>query len=434
MLELEVIPEHGLSSEQIEFLLGMHFSSAVSSIQSHVGHIKGVEISYCDKDPLAFDLSIKLSQDGIKLMFDSTSQRLKIIEVYDLSLVRLKYGDLLFNCPDVSPTIEQIDQSFGATRPGVYDEDKKIFTLTFRGLAFEFPAETEFQPSYGGSRRELGKLQFPPGSSPCVSNMAIYTGSSLAECAAPAAPLSRYPSLACRAVEVVRSGDSTLGLTLVLEPNLGEVGRSSFPARGNTSEYLKKTIKFGDSVQDVMSAVGAPNRIFYKSEDKMKIHSPNAHRKASQLKSDYFYNYFTFGMDLLFDAKHNKVKKFILHTNFPGHYNFNMYHRCEFSLTLKKSEGSNVKAAPSSVHISPYSKWEGVANLFNPAERPVVLNRASSTNTTNPFGSTFCYGYQDIIFEVMPNGHIASLTLYLPPGKTLYKDIGEADQSCLLPL
>ena len=28
----------------------------------------------------------------------------------------------------------------------------------------------------------------------------------------------------------------------------------------------------------------------------MKIHSPNAHRKASLLKSDYFYNYFTFGM------------------------------------------------------------------------------------------------------------------------------------------
>ena len=53
--------------------------------------------------------------------------------------------DLYFNCPDVSPTIEQIDQSFGATRPGVLDEEKKIFTLTFRGLAFEFPAETKFQ-------------------------------------------------------------------------------------------------------------------------------------------------------------------------------------------------------------------------------------------------------------------------------------------------
>ena len=53
------------------------------------------------------------------------------------------------------------------------------------------------------------------------------------------------------------------------------------------------------------------------------------------------------------------------------------------------------------VHMTPFTKWETVANLFNPADRPVVLNRASSTNTTNPFGSTFCYGYQDIIFEVI---------------------------------
>ena len=84
----------------------------------------------------------------------------------------------------------------------------------------------------------------------------------------------------------------------------------------------------------------------------MKIHSPNAHRRSAALRSDYFYNYFTMGMvtpayisrtaesghaffderdlhesqfqDILFDAKNNKVKKFILHTNFPGHYNFNM--------------------------------------------------------------------------------------------------------------
>jgi len=427
MLELEVIPEHGLTSEAIEFLLGMHFSSAVSSIQSHVGQIKGVEISYCEKNPLAYDLTIKLSQDGLKLVFDSISQRLKVIEVYDLSLVRLKYGDLYFNCPDVSPTIEQIDQSFGATRPGVLDEEKKIFTLTFRGLAFEFPAETKFQPSYAGSRRELGKLQFAPGESPCVSHMAIYAGQSLAECSPPAAPLARYPTLHCRGLEVVRSRDRTIGLTLTLEPNTGEVGRSSFPSTSSL-ESIKKTIKFGDGVQDVMSAVGAPNRIFYKSEDKMKIHSPNAHRKASLLKSDYFYNYFTFGMDILFDAKHNKVKKFILHTNFPGHYNFNMYHRAEFSLTLE-----GIAQRPDPVHMSPYSKWDEVAKLFNPAERPVVLNRASSTNTTNPFGSTFCYGYQDIIFEVMPNGHMASLTLYLPPGLNPYREVDEVRGS-LLPL
>ena len=105
------------------------------------------------------------------------------------------------------------------------------------------------------------------------------------------------------------------------------------------------------------------------------------------------------------------------------------YHRCEFSLALERAGQGGV----SPVHMSPYSKWEGVAGLFNPAERPVVLNRASSTNTTNPFGSTFCYGYQDIIFEVMPNGHVASLTLYLPPGLTPYKE-GEEGRGELLPL
>lgn len=62
--------------------------------------------------------------------------------------------------------------------------------------------------------------------------------------------------------------------------------------------------------------------------------------------------------------------------------------RCEFQLNL---EG---------VLITAYSNWDDICKKLKPSERPVVLNRASSTNTTNPFGSTLCYGYQDIIFEV----------------------------------
>jgi len=403
-----VIPEHGLTSDNIEFLLGMHFSVAVAAVQSQVGTIKGVEISYSDKDPLAYDLIITLTQDGIRLVFDSVSQRLKVIELIDLSLVRLKYCDILFNSPEVSSTIEQIDQSFGATHPGVYDQERQVFTLTFRGLAFRFPAETKFQPCYGGSRRELGRLQFPPGESPMVSYMCVYSGSSLADCTTPSAPPSRLPALHCRTVEVLRVGNRTTGLCLVLAAAPGEVGR----ARARAEDEIKKVVRFGDSVQDVCSAIGAPSRVFYKSEDKMKIHSPNAHRKKAALKSDYFFNYFVFGLDILFDARTNKVKKFILHTNFPGHYNFNMYHRCEFRLEV----GGGPSVLHPAVKVTPYTRWETVAARMSPSDRPVVLNRASSTNTTNPFGSTFCYGYQDIIFEVMPNGHVASVSLYCPHG------------------
>lgn len=78
----------------------------------------------------------------------------------------------------------------------------------------------------------------------------------------------------------------------------------------------------------------------------------------------------------------------MLHTNYPGHYNFNSYMRCEFKLNLNGAD------------IDAYCHWEDICKKLTPSERPVVLNRASSTNTTNPFGSTLCYGYQDIIFEV----------------------------------
>jgi len=64
------------------------------------------------------------------------------------------------------------------------------------------------------------------------------------------------------------------------------------------------------------------------------------------------------------------------------------------------------------VNISAYTKWDEISSALATSERPVVLHRASSTNTANPFGSTFCYGYQDLIFEVMPNSHIASVINY----------------------
>ncbi|KAK9230957.1 hypothetical protein WN943_021188 [Citrus x changshan-huyou] len=33
-------------------------------------------------------------------------------------------------------------------------------------------------------------------------------------------------------------------------------------------------------------------------------------------------------------------------------------------------------------------------------------------STSNPFGSTFVYGYQNIAFEVMKNGYISTVTMF----------------------
>ncbi|CAH0551204.1 unnamed protein product [Brassicogethes aeneus] len=415
MLSLEVVPERSLGCEQWEFVIGMHFSQAVSIIQSQVGIIKGVQVLYNDIKPLEIDLVINLPQDGIRLFFDPVSQRLKIIEIYSMKLVKLKYCGLPFNSPEVLPSIEQIEHSFGATHPGVYDSEKQLFMLNFRGLSFYFPVESKFQT---GTSHNLGSLQFPPGSSPLVSRMSIYSGPSLDQAVAPELPLSCYHGqLYLQKAEVIRGEGYTKGLRLILLT----VPLSIYLPRKNCNNnrridssklQFERKVLLGHSAQDVATALGAPSKVFFKSEDKMKIHCPNAHRRVSASKSDYFFNYFTLGLDVLFDARSHLAKKFVLHTNYPGHYNFNMYMRCEFEVPLSDMEGATITA---------YTHWEDICKKLVPSDRPVVLNRASSTNTTNPFGSTLCYGYQDIIFEVMPNHYIASLSLY-GDGKPFQKE------------
>ncbi|KAK9308494.1 hypothetical protein QLX08_001642 [Tetragonisca angustula] len=371
MLELEVVPERSLGCEQWEFILGMHFSQSVSIIQSQVGIIRGVQVLYSDSNPLDVDLVINLPHDGVRLIFDPVVQRLKIIEIYNMKLVKLKYCGLPFNSPEVLPSIEQIEHSFGATHPGVYDSDKQVFVLNFRGLSFYFPIDSKFQPGYAHG---LGSLQFPNGTSPLVAKTAIYVG------------------------------------------NMG-AGSGSDEHNLKAPPPPLPLVLFGDTCEDVLSALGAPSRVFFKAEDKMRIHSPHAHKRDKIRRSDFFYNYFTLGLDVLFDAKTQCVKKFVLHTNYPGHYNFNMYHRCEFSLTLPPENNSTesgklIDVSPSPVTITAYTKWDRISEQLKASARPVVLNRASSTNTTNPFGCTFCYGIRDAIVEVMANQHIASVTLY----------------------
>ena len=98
-------------------------------------------------------------------------------------------------------------------------------------------------------------------------------------------------------------------------------------------------------------------------------------------------------------SKNNNIDLF---AKFPSIFNHicvhNRYHRCMFELPLhptSQSSGSQQYISLTPVTISPFSRWDEITNeKVKPSDRPVVLNRASSTNTTNPFGSTFCYGYQ----------------------------------------
>lgn len=54
-------------------------------------------------------------------------------------------SNTIFNSSEVLPTIQEIEQCFGATHPGIYDCEKQMFTLNFRGLSFCFDVDSKFQ-------------------------------------------------------------------------------------------------------------------------------------------------------------------------------------------------------------------------------------------------------------------------------------------------
>jgi len=415
MLELEVLPERSIGTEQWEFLLGMPFYQVVYIMQRHDTILKAVQISYNEDDPLLSDLIIDLTQDGIRLLFDSDTQQLKIIEVYNLSKVKLKYCGSVFSSPSVQPTTQQIDQTFGATHPGVYHSESRLFVLNFRGLSFEFKIESKCEPRYSHG---LGSLQFRQGSSPVVSRLLLYTGNSLDATWCPVLPMSCLEGKCFLDSVHLQFSDgvcSTLRLTLITHSN-------THTKLTDTKRVTKQVLlQFGDTCQDVMSSLGCPSKMFYKDEDKMRIYWSGGRKSAHPTsQSDYFFNYFTLGLDVLFDARTHRVIKFVLHTNFPGHYDFNIFSRCRFVLPVMPQLKSIDNSGPQDTQDSPIellynTKWHSVQDMLIPRGRkPVVINRSSTTNISNPFNCTYCHSVDNIIFEVMQNDYISTVIVYDP--------------------
>ncbi len=53
-----------------------------------------------------------------------------------------------------------------------------------------------------------------------------------------------------------------------------------------------------------------------------------------------------------------------------------------------------------------------------------ILHRSNSTNSVNPFGPTFFYIVEDIIFEVMTNGYIEEIIEENPEMETIVNERG----------
>ncbi|KAH3759447.1 UPF0183 protein [Pelomyxa schiedti] len=580
MLELELTP--GVSAGP--FKIGASFKE-VSAIVESSRLMTSVCVKYNDKEPLSQDILMDLTDNGILLRFTPDTQRLKTVEIYKVHKVMLKYGVLF--CEDASvalgrtdgtqvfpPKFVHIYEHVGLTYSGDYSSDFSKYTLYYPGLYFIFDIPPEYRHLLTKHAPDEHPCEFPDRFSPSASRISLFYGTPSSPTLPPLPPDSHY-----------------------FEQVIVQITKGLWFQKRNC------VIPFFASVQDVLSDLGAPSEIFYKEEDKMKIHSPmqynsdlqpsgpsatpssspnaqsqpttsstsasNPSLASSNVSSsggaggvykgathrsgcgDYFYNYYDYGFDILFDWQAHTVRKFVLHCNFPNHYEFNRYTKCNFAIQVPTPEqqrldklvadlqqlmitqqqqqlqlqqqymqmmqsatsqqqqqqliqqftqqqqsmiqqqqqqqttlqqqitqqkqtllqrqaqthttdtappnstsqtptttqteavqqeapsqatvqtdnketpqgtqtnASSSNAAPeptdqdepaySYTTITPDTKWDQVSQIFGPCGKPVVNNRGS---TENPFGPTFFHGYKNIIFEVLPNGHLASVCLF----------------------
>jgi len=388
MLDLEVkLPERSIKAEKWNIELGMPLFQVVKVLKRQQKSIDVVNFHYNKVMPFNDNLVLNLENNGLNLVFNAKHQRLNYIEVFDLTKVKLRYRSTYFNNPSITkPTLSCIQNVFGSTEyPSEEDSEYKV--LRFKGIHFHLPLDDPLRT------KNMNKL---------VKKVFIFSGENFEkEGIPPEIPLVCYHgNFFADSISAVWKDNLVQGLEFKLRSAIID----------NEIQLIKKfetrTLKFGQTVQEVMCEIGSPCQTFYKSQDKMTIHSS---RKYDQEFSDYFFNYFTLGIDILFDGLKNTVKKFVLHSNHPNHYNFNIYYRCLY----------NIKLPIDSPVITACTSWNEVKKSLGSVDKPVVLNRASSGNNDNPFGRSECYGIYNMIFEVMENKYLANVTVYQNPVKEL---------------
>ena len=104
-----------------------------------------MNISYCDAEQTRSDTCLSLPELGMHLRFDATSQRLRVIDLFDvekpdeLSLAPSAGSSagerrVFASTAGVRPTFQHIYELFGPTFAGSYDEHYDAYILTYSGV------------------------------------------------------------------------------------------------------------------------------------------------------------------------------------------------------------------------------------------------------------------------------------------------------------
>ncbi|KAI8929002.1 hypothetical protein BC831DRAFT_445968 [Entophlyctis helioformis] len=458
---LTLSPGNGLG----RLALGLPLPAVIAYLKRESLQFSKYELKFSDKTPFDYDVVLNLIHNGLALRFDPLSQRLKSIELYDFDKLSLTYEGALFNSPTIVPTFLLIYKLFGPTYPGEYDADKLRYTLKYPGVSFVFPIPQQFAPL-----KNLADLpiSFPDGTTPVVSRIYLYSSNPAPVAAKPSTPTPAAATTATSSsASAARGGGNGRKESSNATAGGPEWKHAIAPRLGPFDTYFERVVikpgfglQFPDrggqvclqaTCQDVLGEMGRPEDVTTKQRDKMGIHRNGSGEQGPlSTNPDYVWNYFSMGIDMVFDGTTHRVKKMILHSNMLGHHHVNLYARCNFEIssgtagtgsasasasapasasalgssTASPSNGTFANAASRNVGSSSKAmgskhtastpldltaKWDKVQEqLGKPLGPPVIFNPSPNHN---PFGSTSYYAIGHMVFEIMKNGYMASVMI-----------------------
>ncbi len=371
------------------FVLGMPVGQAIEYVQEHEREVSSVVMLL--GAGLNEDFALELREEGVRLHFDGTLQTLRFVHVYELGRLALSYeGKPVAGPRAPEPSLVALLAAFGPSYPGMLRGQR--YELNYPGVGFVLPV----LPGLAAQGRPDGPLEAPlqEGSVAVAREMLVFRGKQLG------AP----QDVSLGKITQALPGCSGYFREVVLRVGAG----LELPGAGQGGSAL--LLPLGCGAQDVRTVLGEPDRVFDKTDARLRIHAEEEGGKGGAAGEetdeggggDYFFNYTGLGLDVLLDGQSHRAVKFVAHSNAPQHDNFQQYARANWRV-----------AGPDGAVLAslsrPWSPETRSALGIAPDVDPVVHSRPDRTLTHL---STSFFGRDGLIVEVLKNNQIESVQIW----------------------
>ena len=417
---IKIQPNHGLGP----LSLSASLYSTLATLLHHKSTFPRLNISFNSSNPVINPIYIDLESNGLRLRFDGESQLLELIEVIEFGKIGLLYGDtylwyfisfdVAYSSRNTPPSFRSIYRIFGPTSPGellpATSSSPYMYILSYPGIAFKFPVPSNAPTS--PSDRDLLNLLHKTDPPCLATSLVIFSGGSWNE-VRKTLNQSRPCIVKTRGKKLERGNDEDdhLGFAEIFPNDKIELHFES----GSTVSLNYGTF----TAQDAITLLGPPNEVYTKSDTRLNIHNNRHHDDIDTgplsegiisleggvltIAPEYFFNYFSMGLSLLFSpARNHTLQKILLHANLPQSHAFHCFNRIRWILAIAKPTR---KHDATKEIITSESNFEEIKYLLEgnsgPTGNPMIVNRGGQGSpsssielvsddilTASPFGCT----------------------------------------------